>query len=74
MMGAGSVDPATVEVVRNHLTPATTEMQRTLIRTAYNTIVYEILDFGISLYGANLRLVADSPGLAIFFGSNDEGD
>ncbi|WP_254861574.1 hydantoinase B/oxoprolinase family protein [Halovivax gelatinilyticus] len=68
-----SVDPATVEVIRNYLTSAATEMQRTLVRTAYNTIVYEILDFGISLYDAELRLVADSPGLAIFLGSNDEG-
>ncbi|WP_135822189.1 hydantoinase B/oxoprolinase family protein [Halostella litorea] len=73
MSGAGDVDPATVEVIRNYLTSAATEMQRTLVRTAYNTIVYEILDFGISLYDADLRLVADSPGLAIFLGSNDEG-
>ncbi|MFC3959138.1 hydantoinase B/oxoprolinase family protein [Halovivax cerinus] len=70
---AGDVDPATVEVIRNYLTSAATEMQRTLVRTAYNTIVYEILDFGISLYDADLRLVADSPGLAIFLGSNDAG-
>lgn len=73
MSGASDVDPATVEVIRNYLTSAATEMQRTLVRTAYNTIVYEILDFGISMYDADLRLVADSPGLAIFLGSNDEG-
>ncbi|WP_228546381.1 hydantoinase B/oxoprolinase family protein [Halegenticoccus tardaugens] len=67
------IDPATVEVVRNYLTSAATEMQRTLIRTAYNTIVYEILDFGISVYDADLNLIADSPGLALFLGANDYG-
>ncbi|MFC3959134.1 hydantoinase B/oxoprolinase family protein [Halovivax cerinus] len=67
------VDGATVEVIRNYLTSAATEMQRTLIRTAYNTIVYEILDFGISMYDADKRLIADSPGLSMFLGANDYG-
>ncbi|RQG99632.1 hydantoinase B/oxoprolinase family protein [Natrarchaeobius oligotrophus] len=69
--GRTDVDAATVEVVRNYLTSAATEMQRTLIRTAYNTIVYEILDFGISLYDRDRNLIADSPGLALFLGAND---
>jgi N-methylhydantoinase B len=67
------VDAATVEVIRNYLTSAATEMQRTLVRTAYNAIVYEILDFGISIYDRDLNLVADSPGLALFLGANDFG-
>ena len=64
-------DAATVEVVRNYLVSAANEMQRTLIRTAYNTIVYEILDFGLSMYDSEFNLLADSPGLALFLGSND---
>jgi len=64
-------DAATVEVIRNYLTSAATEMQRTLIRTAYNTVIYEILDFGISMYDSDLNLIADSPGLALFLGTND---
>jgi len=71
--GGTDVDPATVEVVRNYLTSAATEMQRTLIRTAYNTIIYEILDFGISMYDADKNLIADSPGLPVFLGANDHG-
>lgn len=67
------VDAATVEVIRNYLTSAATEMQRTLIRTAYNTIIYEILDFGISLYDDDFNLIADSPGLSLFLGANDYG-
>ncbi|WP_323173635.1 hydantoinase B/oxoprolinase family protein [Natrialba sp. PRR66] len=69
--GTDDIDAATVEVVRNYLTSAATEMQRTLIRTAYNTIIYEILDFGISLYDRDRNLIADSPGLALFLGAND---
>jgi N-methylhydantoinase B len=64
-------DPATVEIVRNYLHSAANEMQRTLIRTAYNTTIYEMLDFGISIYDADLNLVADSPGLTLFLGAND---
>lgn len=65
------VDGATVEIVRNYLNSAATEMQRTLTRTAYNTIIYEILDFGISLYDSDRNLIADSPGLSLFLGAND---
>ncbi|WP_137285820.1 hydantoinase B/oxoprolinase family protein [Halorussus salinisoli] len=72
-MNADGAGPATVEVIRNYLTSAATEMQRTLVRTAYNTIIYEIFDFGISIYDADRRLVADSPGLALFLGANDAG-
>jgi len=67
------IDAATVEVIRNYLSSAANEMQRTLIRTAYNTIIYEILDFGITLYDKDLNLIADSPGLSLFLGANDFG-
>lgn len=70
---SADVDAATVEIIRNYLTSAATEMQRTLIRTAYNTIIYEILDFGISVYDRDARLIADSPGLPVFLGANDAG-
>jgi N-methylhydantoinase B len=33
------IDPATVEVIRNYLQSAANEMQRTLVRTAYNTAI-----------------------------------
>lgn len=73
MSSSEEIDAATVEVIRNYLTSAATEMQRTLIRTAYNAIVYEILDFGISMYDRDMNLIADSPGLALFLGANDYG-
>lgn len=66
-----TLDGATVEVIRSYLTSAAEEMRRTLIRTAFNPVIYEVLDFGISIYDANLELIADAPGLAFFLGAND---
>ncbi len=66
-----SLDGATLEVIRSHLVSAAEEMRRTLIRTAFNPVIYEVLDFGISLYDADLELIADAPGLAFFLGAND---
>ena len=50
------VDPATVEVIRNYLISVADEMRVTLIRTAFNPVIYEVLDFGISVYDARLEL------------------
>ena len=70
-MTSSDIDAATIEVIRNYMTSAATEMQRTLTRTAYNTIIYEIFDFGLSMYDADARLIADAPGLSLFLGAND---
>ncbi|GLK46483.1 MULTISPECIES: hydantoinase B/oxoprolinase family protein [Novosphingobium] len=65
------LDGATVEVIRSYLVSAAEEMRRTLIRTAFNPVIYEVLDFGISIYDADLELISDAPGLAFFLGAND---
>ena len=64
-------DPITVEVIRHHLLSAAREMNRNLIRTSYNTIVYEMRDFGLGIYDKDCRLLAEAPGLAIFTRAND---
>lgn len=71
--GENEIDPATIEVIRKYLVSTANEMERTLIRTAYNAIVYEFKDFGISVYDKNLNLLADSPGVTLFLGANDYG-
>ena len=43
------VDSITTEVIRHSMLSAAQEMARNLCRTAYNTIVYEIHDYGIGL-------------------------
>src|SRR5689334_22109694 len=65
------LDGATVQVVWSYLLSAAEEMRRTLIRTAFNPVIYEVLDFGISIFDRNLDLVAEAPGLTFFLGAND---
>ena len=62
---------ATAEVIRHYLASAATEMERTLVRTAYSTIIYEINDFGLSIFDRNLNLLADATGLPLFLGANE---
>lgn len=67
------IDPITVEVIHNHLLSAAREMNRNLMRTSYNTIVYEIRDFGLGIYDRDCRMLAEAPGLAGFTRGNDYG-
>lgn len=65
------VDAATTEVIRHYIVSAAREMERTLVRTAYSTIIYEINDFGLSIFDRELRLLGDSTGLSVFLGANE---
>ncbi|MFD2354051.1 hydantoinase B/oxoprolinase family protein [Nonomuraea ferruginea] len=62
------LDGATAEVVRSYLLAAAEEMRATLIRTSFNPVIYEVHDFGLSMYDADLRLVAEATGLTFFLG------
>jgi N-methylhydantoinase B len=66
-----TVDSIAVEVIRHRLLSAAREMATNLMRTAYNTIVYEIRDFGLGIYDRQGRMVAEAPGLTIFLRAND---
>jgi N-methylhydantoinase B len=65
------IDGAIVEIVRSYLVSAAEEMRATLIRTAFNPVIYEVLDFGISIYDAKLDLIGEASGLTFFLGAND---
>lgn len=67
------VDSITTEVIRHSMLSAAQEMARNLCRTAYNTIVYEIHDYGIGLHDSDGNTIAEAPGIAIFSGANDFG-
>ena len=45
-----TIDPVTVEIIRNGLYAVTEEMKTNLMRTAYNLIIYEALDFTVGLF------------------------
>ncbi|WP_282825639.1 hydantoinase B/oxoprolinase family protein [Gulosibacter sediminis] len=67
------VDAITTEIIRHGLLSAAEEIARNLCRTAYNTVVYEIHDYGIGIHDANGDVVADAPGIAVFTRGNDAG-
>ncbi|WP_430383574.1 hydantoinase B/oxoprolinase family protein [Streptomyces sp. P10-4] len=66
-------DPIQTEIIRHGLLAAAEEMARNLCRTAYNTVVYEIHDYGIGIHAPNGDVVADVPGIAVFTRANDHG-
>ena len=66
-------DAITTEIIRHGLLASAEEMARNLCRTAYNTVVYEIHDYGIGLHDAQGDVVADAPGIAVFTRGNDHG-
>jgi len=61
-----SIDPITVEIVRNGLLAVTEEMKSNLMRTAYNMIIYEALDFTVGLFTAEGDTVSIGLGLPMF--------
>lgn len=67
------MDAITIEVIRHGLLAAAEEMARNLCRTAFNTVVYEIHDYGIGIHDVNADIVADAPGIAVFTRGNDHG-
>ena len=59
-------DPVTVELVRNSLLAATEEMKSVLMRTSYNMIIYEALDFTVGLFDRNGDTLSIGLGLPMF--------
>ncbi len=60
------VDPVVVELVRNGVFAVTEEMKTHLMRTAYNMIIYEALDFTVGLFTARGETVSIGLGLPMF--------
>lgn len=62
---------AETEIVSALFFSAAEQMRRTLVRTAFNAVIYEVLDFGISIADAQGRMVAEAAGITSFIGGND---
>lgn len=60
------VDPVTVEIIRNGVLSVTEEMKINLMRTAYNMIIYEALDFTVGLFTPEGDTVSIGLGLPMF--------
>src|SRR6266481_10225858 len=62
----GPLDPVIAEVVRNGVMAVTEEMKTNLMRTAYNMIIYEALDFTVGLFTPDGETVSIGIGLPMF--------
>jgi len=60
------VDPITAEIIRNAVVAITDEMKTNLMRTAYNMIIYEALDFTVGLFDAQGNTISIGLGLPMF--------
>jgi N-methylhydantoinase B len=60
------VDPVVTEIVRNGIIAVTEEMKTNLMRTAYNIIIYEALDFTTGLFTPQGETVSIGIGLPMF--------
>ena len=59
-------DPVLVEIVRNGVMAVTEEMKVNLMRTAYNMIIYEALDFTVGIFTTEGETVSIGLGLPMF--------
>jgi len=71
MTATTRLDGATVEVIRNYVVSTAEQMRRTLVRSAFNPVIYDVLDFGISIYDREQQLMAEASGITHFLGAND---
>jgi N-methylhydantoinase B len=62
----GKLDPVVTEIVRNGIIAVTEEMKTNLMRTAYNIIIYEALDFTTGLFTPAGETVSIGIGLPMF--------
>jgi N-methylhydantoinase B len=61
-----AIDVVLAEIIRNRLVAATEEMAKTLIRTAYNPLLYEVQDFAVTIMSAEGDIWAETPGVIVF--------
>ena len=66
MTGPARPDPVVTELVRNGVIAITEEMKTNLMRTAYNMIIYEALDFTVGLFTARGETISIGLGLPMF--------
>ena len=62
----GRSDPIITEIIRNGFIAATEEMKTNLMRTAYNMIIYEALDFTVGVFDKDGDTISIGLGLPMF--------
>jgi N-methylhydantoinase B len=66
-----SIDPFTLEIIKNAFIVANEEMFRAWARTAKSPVIYEVLDFAVAITNSEGDLIAEAPGVPGFSGVLD---
>jgi N-methylhydantoinase B len=64
-----TLDPITVEVIRSYFQSTARQMRSTLVRAAFNPVIYEMIDFSVGIYSREAELIAEGPGIPFFMGT-----
>lgn len=67
-----TIDVVTTEIVRNLFLSAADDMLATLVRSAFQPLIYENGDAAVALLDRNADVLGQSSGLPLFLGSLDE--
>ena len=67
-MSKDSIDPGTVEIIRNALLSIAMQMKATIIRSAYSSTIQEAQDFSVALFEKD-RLISQGDTIATHVGS-----
>jgi N-methylhydantoinase B len=59
-------DVVLTEIIRNRLVALTQEMAKTMVRTAFNPLLYEVQDFSVTIMSATGEMWAETPGVIVF--------
>lgn len=73
MANQNSLDPFTLEIIKEALVAIGDEMFVTMQRTSMSTIIYEVLDYATGLTDAQGRLITQGNGVTLFLGTLDFG-
>ncbi|MGH2619813.1 MAG: hydantoinase B/oxoprolinase family protein [Anaerolineales bacterium] len=68
-----TIDPFTLEIIKEGLGAIGDEMFVTMQRTSMSTIIYEVLDYAVGLTDAQGNLITQGNGVTLFLGTLDFG-
>ncbi|MFV1859803.1 MAG: hydantoinase B/oxoprolinase family protein [Anaerolineales bacterium] len=68
-----TIDPFTLEIIKEGLRSIGDEMFVTMQRTSMSTIIYEVLDYAVGLTDAEGNLITQGNGVTLFLGTLDFG-
>ena len=64
-----NIDPVTTEIIRNAFNSIASDMNATLIRSAFTPVIYEGKDCSVALIDADGEVLGQSLGLPLFLGN-----